>query len=422
MKRLALLAVAVFALGATPAHAATREYSTGNINARVGERLDRSLGVPDRGPVSFVRVSFRISVRDTSALAISLVSPKGTEVPLVVHRGAGADFGSEEKSCGGFATVLDSDLTTNPISGGRAPFTDTPYRPEGNLRSLYGEEARGRWTLRIENTGAPATLHCLTLDISRAVPETLAARGGAVRASVSFTERNYSYERMGMKVVRAGRTVVDAPIQTLQCRDCNTFRPVSVEVRDLDGGEPEVLLDMYTGGAHCCSVVLVLGYDAARKAYRSKLLFFGNYGYRLADLDHDGLPELSAFDERFVYTFTAYVFSAAPVQVWRYRQGRLLDVTRDFPGLIRRHAAGLAKSFLKTPVEKDIDLRSYVAAYVADEYLLGRPDEAKRALDFALAHGELYTGKQHLGWPAGRSFITVLMRELRKWGYIRATG
>lgn len=422
MKRLALLAVAFFALGVAPAHAATKEYSTGNIAARIGTQLDRSLSVPDRGPVSFVRVSFRISVPDTSALAISLVSPKGTEVPLVVHRGAGADFGSEERSCGGFATVLDSDTSSNPISSGDAPFIDTPYRPEGNLRSLYGEEAHGPWTLRIENSGGPATLHCLTLDIARAVPERLSARGGAVRASVSFIERNYSYQRMRVKVVRAGRTVVDAPIQTLSCRECNTFRPVQIEVRDLDGGEPEVLLDMYTGGAHCCSVALVLGYDAARKAYRSKLLFFGNYGYRLVDLDHDGLPELSAFDERFVYTFTAFVFSSAPVQVWSYREGRLIDVTRDFPAVIRKQAAGLAKSILKIPPEKDFDARAYVAAYVADQYLLDRPDEAKRALDFALAHGELYTGKQYLGWPAGRTFVTVLLRDLRRWGYIRASG
>jgi hypothetical protein len=419
LKRLALVAVAVLTLGAAPAHAVTKEYSTGNINARVGDRLDQPLEVPDTGPVSFVRVSFRISAPDTSALRISLVSPKGTEVPLVVSRGAGADFGSSEKNCGGLLTDLDSDMTTNPVSGGRAPFTDNPYRAEGNLRSLYGEDARGRWTLRIENRGAPATLHCLTLDIARAVPQTLTAHRGVVRATVSFVERNYFYEHLRLKIVRAGRTVVDGPVEKLHCRDCSTFRPVSVQVRDLDGGEPEVLLDMYTGGAHCCSVALVLRRDPARKAYSSKLLFFGNYGYRLIDLDHDGLPEFSAFDERFLYTFTAYVFSAAPPQITKYRQGRLVDVTRRFPKEIERSAANLAKSFLKTPVEKDFDARSYVAAYVADQYLLDRPDKAKHALDFALTHGELYKGKTHLGSPAGRNYVTVLMRYLRQWGYVR---
>jgi hypothetical protein len=45
-----------------------------------------------------------------------------------------------------------------------------------------------------------------------------------------------------------------------------------------------------------------------------------------------------------------------------------------------------------TPRRSEFDARAYVAAYVADQYLLARPDEAKRALDFALAHGKLYGG------------------------------
>jgi subtilisin-like proprotein convertase family protein len=420
VKRLALVALTVLALGAVPAQSATKEYSTGNINVRVGAHLDKSLVVPDRGPVSFVRVAFRITAPDDSALAISLVSPKGTVVPLVTHRGAGADFGSDEKGCGGIATVFESDATTidRAVTAGKPPFTDNPYRAEGHLRSLHGEDAKGRWTLRIDNAGGRATLHCFTLDLSRAVPERLSAHQGAVTAIATFTERNYFYEGLRLKVVRAGRTVVDAPVQRLDCRDCQTFRPVAVKLRDLDGGEPEVLVELYTQGAHCCSVVLVLRYDGT--TYRPKLLFFGNYGYRLVDLDHDGLPEISAFDERFVYAYSAYVFSSAPPQISQYRQGRLIDVTRRFPAQMRRNAAQVGKEFLtKKRPPKDTDLRTFVAVYVADQYLLGRPEEAKRALAYALAHGFLYTRRQYLGAPAGRNFVAVLMRDLRKWGYVR---
>ena len=168
MKRVGFLALAVLALGAAPAWAASGEYSTGNVTVRIGAHLDESLSVKDAGPVSFVRVSFRISVPETSALAISLVSPKGTVVPLVTHRGSAADFGADEQACGGTVTVLESDWPDNPIASGKSPFADNPYRAEGNLKTLYGEEAKGRWTLRIDNSGPPATLHCLTLDISRA--------------------------------------------------------------------------------------------------------------------------------------------------------------------------------------------------------------------------------------------------------------
>jgi hypothetical protein len=419
VKRLALLALALSALGPASAGAATNEYSTGNVNARIGASFDRSLTVRDRGPVSFVRVSFRISVPDTSALAISLVGPGGTTVPLVVHRGAGADFGSGERGCGGNLTVFDADLTLGPVSRGEAPFTDGPYRAEGRMRSLYGQEAHGRWTLHVENSGPPATLHCFTLDISRSVAETLSARSGAVRATVTFIERNFFFDGLRLRIVRSGRTAVDAPLEKLGCPDCPQYRPSAVSVRDLDGGEPEVLVDLYTGGAHCCAAVLVLRFDPASRTYRPKLFDFGNYGYRVVDLDHDGLPELSAFDERFLYAYTAYVFSAAPPRVVQYRAGRLVDVTRRFPQVIEKSAAELARSFLKKRPARDVAVRAYVAAYVADQYLLDRPAEAKRALAYALAHGELHTGRSYLGTPAGERFVAVLMRDLRAWGYIR---
>jgi hypothetical protein len=193
-----------------------------------------------------------------------------------------------------------------------------------------------------------------------------------------------------------------------------------VRVRDLDGGDPEVLLELNTQGAHCCTVLFALRYDPAGRAYRPKLFFFGNYGYRIADLDHDGRPEVAAFDERFVYAYGPYVFSAAPPRISQYRQGRLIDVTRRFPAEIRTNAAKVGKEFLaKQGPPKDVDLRTYVAVYAADQYLLARPDEAKRALDYALAHGFLYSGREYLGTPAGRSFIAVLTRDLGRWGYLR---
>jgi subtilisin-like proprotein convertase family protein len=417
MKGLVLL-LAVLLIGVAPARAATNTYSTGNINLPIGASFAKTLTVPQRGPVSFVRVSLRISTPDTSALAISLVSPKGTEVPLVTNRGTGADFG-DGNGCTGTVTVLDADLRSNPVASGQAPFTDNPYRPEGNLASLYGEEAHGKWTLEVTNSGRPAHLECLTLDIARAVPETLRGHSGGVTATVTYTERNFSYEKLRLKIVRSGHTAMDVPIQQAGCKDCQSFRPSLVRVRDLDGGEPEVLVDLYTQGAHCCSVTLILRWDAVAHRYRSRLVFWGNYGMKLADLDHDGLPELSASDERFLYTYTAYVFSYAPPQIFDYRQGKLIDVTRNFPGEIRKNAAYALKQFVHLKkAATGFDPRAFVAVYVADQYLLGRPDLAKKALHDALAKGILYQGKTYLGTPAGAAFVAQLNRNLRTWGYI----
>jgi hypothetical protein len=419
VRRLAVTAAVVVAVVGGSALAATKTYSTGNINDPIGQFYERSLTVPDRGPVSFVRVSFRLTTPDTSALAISLVSPQGTEIPLVVKTGAGADFGSG-RGCGGFLTVLDSDETTNSISADGPPFTDGPYRAAGNLASLYGEDARGRWTLRIAKTDAvPAHLNCFTLDISRDVPQTLKASQGKIAATLTFTERNFLFDKLRVKVVRAGRTVLDSPIQRVACPDCAGDQPVKVSVRDLDGGDPEVLFDLYSGGAHCCMFTLILRWDAAATRYRAKLAYWGNYGSRLADLDGDGLPEFSAFDERFVYEYSAYVFSSAPIQIWSYRQGRLVDVTRDYPALIRKSAATNLGYYDKGCRQKDVDVRSYVAAYVADQYLLGDATEGQRLLELALKRGDL-GDKSLLGLPGGTRFVSALMRDLRRWGYIKS--
>jgi hypothetical protein len=95
-------------------------------------------------------------------------------------------------------------------------------------------------------------------------------------------------------------------------------------------------------------------------------------------------------------------------------QGKLVDVTRRFPALVRKDAVSLWHEYEQA--EKEIDVRAFVAAYVADQYLLGRPDEAKRALDLALRRGDLSKGPRGLGWPAGRAFVAELLRDLRKWG------
>ncbi len=83
----------------------------------------------------------------------------------------------------------------------------------GNLASLYGEDARGHWTLQVTNGGKPARLNCFMLDISRDLPQMLSARKGTVAATVTYTERNFLYEQLRVEVTRAGRTALDAPIQ-----------------------------------------------------------------------------------------------------------------------------------------------------------------------------------------------------------------
>ncbi len=101
---------------------------------------------------------------------------------------------------------------------------------------------------------------------------------------------------------------------------------------------------------------------------------WGDPSYALRDLNGDGVPELVSADDRFAYAFTSYAGSALPVQAWRYRAGHMTDVTRSFPALVRKDAAMLWKGYEQEPTGEDVDVRGVLAAWMADQYLLGQQD------------------------------------------------
>ena len=193
---------------------------------------------------------------------------------------------------------------------------------------------------------------------------------------------------------------------------------IRVRVRDLDDdGEPEVLLDLYTGGAHCCSYTQIYGYHAATNAYRRVKGSWGDYGYDLADLNKDGRPEFNGRDFRFAAAFTAYAASGAPPMIFSYDGSRLVNVTRRFRSVIKANLRDYLKLYKRIRRDPDVpDVRGFLAAYVADKYLLGQSDTAFDLVNAALRRGELKALEGDTS-PAGKRYISVLRKSLRRWGY-----
>jgi subtilisin-like proprotein convertase family protein len=411
---------------ATTSPAATRTYTSHQLHAAIPDpgSVVRSIDVPDSGPVSFVAVGVRVTHPRDSDLTIGLVSPRGRTVTLSRRRGgAGADFGSGAKGCSGQMTWFQSTGFPDPISTGKPPFADT-YAPEQPLTKLNGEEARGRWSLRIADgaAGAAGTLLCWQLQLSRDVVEHRVATRGSVSADLSFRETNSYYRDLRIAVRRRGVLALSAPISRFACRDCAVagfnavLSPQPVSVRDLDAdGEPEVLVDLYTGGAHCCYFTVIFRYDGSR--YRGSVAFWGDPGHELRDLDGDGRPELLTSDDRFAYRFSAYVFSILPVRVEHFSDGRLLDVTNRYPWLVRREARRLRALYERTRLQHDVDLRGLLAAWLADEYRLGRQAEGWALIEAAYRRGELSAPRVDPLWPAGKKYLTALRAFLIKSGY-----
>jgi subtilisin-like proprotein convertase family protein len=410
---------------ATSSSAATRTYTSHQLHAAIPNTgsLVRTIDVPDAGPVSFVAVGVRIAHPRDSDLTLTLISPRGRTVLLSARRGgAGADYGSGPKGCSGNLAWFESDAL-DAVSTQAPPFAGE-QRPEQPLTSLYGEQARGRWSLRVDDSvaGAQGALLCWQLEVSRNVVDHVRVARGAVSADLAFRETNASYRDLRITVRRRGIRLLTTPVAALACHDCSVsglntiINPHPLAVRDLDGdGEPEVLLDLYTGGAHCCFYTVILRFDG--RGYRSSVAFWGDPGYELRDLDRDGRPEFVTADDRFAYAFTSYAGSVLPIQVRRYDHGALTDVTSEFPALVRAEAASLRREYLRDRRNPDADVRGLLAGWLADEYRLGRQDEAWRQIEAAYRRGELSAPRVDPIWPAGRKYLSALRAFLIRTGY-----
>lgn len=254
-----------------------------------------------------------------------------------------------------------------------------------------------------------------------ALAHTETASSGSVTAALSYDGAAASgFTNLRLSIRRGAATAYDRPVSATSCGNAclpdGMGRVPSVTVADLDrDGEPEVLLDLYTGGAHCCSLTQVFSWDAAAGFYRPAEHLWGDPGYRLTDIDRDGRPELESADDRFAYRFQSYAFSGLPVQVWHYDHGRFLDATRAFPALVRADARHWLHAFQHYG-PRGLGA-GYLAAWAADESLLGKRKLVAATLARALARGELRASP---GQPAaGARFVRSLTGFLRRTGYLR---
>jgi hypothetical protein len=254
---------------------------------------------------------------------------------------------------------------------------------------------------------------------------TASSPGGEVRADFTYDKvSDFEYKDVRIKITRGGAVLLDALVPA-PCDEC----PVSpaglgdetnpaLRLRDLNGdGEPEALIDLYTGGAHCCTYTQLYGYDAAGNRYRRFKQAWGDYGYELIDLDGNGTPELRSADWRFAGAFTAYAASGSPLQIWSYSGGKLKDVTRKYRSLVKKNLKEWLRLYRKWRDDKDTpEVRGFLAAYVADKYLLGQGDTAFDLVYSAYRRGDLNPPRE-FGGSRGKGYISELRKFLRKWGY-----
>jgi hypothetical protein len=247
---------------------------------------------------------------------------------------------------------------------------------------------------------------------------------GQVTATLSYDkQKDGTYRSFRVKIVRAGQTLVDEGLKD-GCDKCfaspanQGAGEKSISARDLDGdGEPEVIASLYTGGAHCCVISTLYGFDATTGAYSSQRRNWADAGFRLRDVGGDGVLEFVSADARFAYRFTSYAESFLPVQIFRYRGGRLVDDTRKFRKLLRRDAKRALRLYRRYRNSRTVHPHGFLAGWVADKYRLGQRRAANRTLRRELRRGNLHPRSEFSIGPAGRRYVKDLKRFLRKLGY-----
>jgi hypothetical protein len=236
---------------------------------------------------------------------------------------------------------------------------------------------------------------------------------GAVSATLEWDRADYGVANPRLFVVRDG-VRYDLTIADICQEGCilvpddpgtpnDPAAASMVKVADLDGdGEPEVLVDTFSGGAHCCLTTRLLSFNGT--GYTPKDINYRDAGYQLKDADGDGRFELVGQDPIFAGAFTAFAGSALPPQVLAVDHGNVVDVTRKHPKLIRADAATLLKDLRKA--KRGDDVRGVLAAYVADQYLLGRGATGRTEIDRQRRKGRVTT-----------SFGPYLLKKLKAWHY-----
>jgi hypothetical protein len=253
-------------------------------------------------------------------------------------------------------------------------------------------------------------------------PRKAVAGSGVTRAELTFWEQpNRSTRAPRIRIERSERQVFAeripphpfavSPAYAVHVSDESGW----FTVRDLDGDrEPEVAVVAFWSGAYCCAWWRVYRFDG--RTYRPSVHWWGTFGAvpALRDLDGDDRPELVSYDDRFE-ALTADVAVFHPVQIWSYVGGRFTDVTRRHRRQVDAEARRLWRYYLGH--RRNRTARYVLAAWAAEQYLLGRRRVADSGLNQALRRGDL---DGRIGGPRDpKAYLRALKRFLRRTGYLR---
>jgi len=161
-------------------------------------------------------------------------------------------------------------------------------------------------------------------------------------------------------------------------------------------GVEEILLDLYSGGAHCCTYLCAARIEDDKFKIMDTI-FWGNSFYKIEDVDNNGKKEIIGVNDMFAYTFTNYAQSEFQVLIYAFENNKFIEVTPKFPKIIEKDIENhrdelkpyLTDSSFACPQSIDEDtfntdagaVKAILAPIVADYYSLNEVHKGYALVD-----------------------------------------
>ena len=250
------------------------------------------------------------------------------------------------------------------------------------------------------------------------------ATGGTIVASLRYTGPYFHSRHAHLTISWSGRVIYSQPVRSQWCgNQCwpDTFAAGNTAlhvVRLQAGGPPEVVLDLYSGGAHCCFIDQVFSVQPASHSVRKSEINFGDPAARLAPIGVGGASDFLTADDSFAYAFTDFAASGLPIEVLSFTHFAFRNVTDSFPKLIGADARRWQGAFQAMVSGHFRDTVGVVAAWAADEDRLGRFSVVNHFLTEEMKAGRLNSAMNPTQ-QSGQRYVVNLHRFLLEHGYAK---
>ncbi|HEV3186841.1 MAG TPA: hypothetical protein VGZ04_02220 [Acidimicrobiales bacterium] len=281
--------------------------------------------------------------------------------------------------------------------------------------------SRPRALLRLGFMAAIVT-SSLVVVVPSASAAIVTAKSGDVSATFTYEGTFPQSRHARLTITQRGKVVDNVTVRSKWCgNQCwpdfvSPGHSILHVVRLRQHGPLDVVLDLYSGGAHCCTVEQVFSPKESSGAYQMTEYDFGDPGVKLVPLGKGGSDVFQSADDSFAYAFTDYAASGMPIEILSFYGNSFHNVTRSFPRLIETDAKQWRVAFDTAASSHYQDTVGLAAAWAADEDMLGHVATVQRFLRLEARAGHLNSLVSPFQ-SSGQRFVVQLQNFLAAHGY-----